>query len=224
MCVIGQSTPFRISPSLILYVISSIWWAPYDTIKLFEVLSPLDFPVLSHLDIKDNTRNTLRHYWDRGDDPQRWEHEGRTYSGLVPSFLGSMRTGSLPKLRSLWVDEKMLLPPGFSVQDLLEIDAVPSPTKDSPTEESLWTEVLGTAFERLESLRVGFDPITHVESGLILNLCNPEKLTQFGFAWNWFEYGRDEVSMLSIKTYLLTNLLLSQLPPNCSQTSHDFPN
>ncbi|KAJ7886712.1 hypothetical protein B0H13DRAFT_2043740 [Mycena leptocephala] len=147
----------------------SIWWAPYDTIKLFEVLSPLDFPTLL----------------GSRDDAQRWEHEGRTYSGLVPSFLGSMRTGSLPKLRSLWVDEKMLLPPGFSVQDLLEIDAV-----------------LGTAFERLESLRVGFDPITHVDSGLILNLCNPEKLTQFGFAWNWFEYGRDE----PIAAELLANL------------------
>ncbi|KAJ7457615.1 hypothetical protein B0H11DRAFT_207309 [Mycena galericulata] len=174
----------------------SVWWADWwDKVKLFEALSPLDFPALSRLEIKDHARNTERHYWDPKDNHLRWKHPGRAYLGLVPSFLGSIRTGHLPKLSSLWVDEKVLLLPHPSAQDLLDI------TSGDP-ENTLWTQALGAAFGQLESLRVGFGPITHLTAGLILDLCDPNRLTQFGFEWKWSDYGRDE----SISTDLLAHL------------------
>ncbi|KAJ7457604.1 hypothetical protein B0H11DRAFT_2062779 [Mycena galericulata] len=174
----------------------SVWWADWwDKVKLFEALSPLNLPALSRLEIKDHARNTERHYWDPEDNRLRWKHPGRAYLGFVPSFLGSIRTGHLPNLSSLWVDEKVLLLPHPSAQDLLDI------TSEDP-ETTLWTQALRAAFGQLESLRVGFGPITPLTAALILNLCDPNKLTQFGFEWKWSDYGRDE----PISTDLLAHL------------------
>jgi hypothetical protein len=151
----------------------------YETIKLFEALSPSEFPALSRLEIKDNTRNTLRHYWDPADNKQGWERPRWTYLGLVPSFLASVSTGCLPNLKSLWLDEKALIPLGFAVQNFCDVDT--SPSEEPRLDPVLWRETFGTTFQQLESLRVGFGPITHLDAGRILGLCDPTKLTQFGF-------------------------------------------
>ncbi|KAJ7139128.1 hypothetical protein C8R44DRAFT_975076 [Mycena epipterygia] len=161
----------------------SVWWCTTGVVHLFESLSPLDLPALARLEIEDNTRNTARHYWDPADNWRlRWEHKGRTYHGLT----------------NLWVDEQVLISPNIcTVEALL----------DSKSEESanvLWRETLQAAFGQLESLRVGFGAITHIEANLILGLCDPTKLTQFGFEWNWWHYGADE----SISAELLACLSL----------------
>ncbi|KAJ7088359.1 hypothetical protein B0H15DRAFT_949539 [Mycena belliarum] len=182
---------------LSLDVRNSIGWIAMKTIKLFEALSPLDFPALSHLEIKDSTRNTQRQFWDNTDEPNRWNRLGRAYTGLVPSFLGSIGAGALPKLTSLWVDEWVLVPQHGTVPDW-EYDepsrfTVQSLLGPESGEEMniLWTRSLRAAFGQLESLRVGFGPITHTDAGLILDLCDPAKLTQFGFEWKWQDYARD---------------------------------
>ncbi|KAJ7671848.1 hypothetical protein B0H17DRAFT_1084810 [Mycena rosella] len=171
---------------LSIIVRHSIFWMAYETLKLFEALSPLDLPALSHLEIKDSTRNTERHYWSSTDNQLGWKREGRVYFGLVPSFLGSIRAGGLPNLTSLWVDERILvLPHRCAVRDLLD------PESDEET-YIIWTQSLRAAFGQLESLRVGFGPINHTDAGRILDLCDPAKLSQFGFEWNWHDYARDE--------------------------------
>ncbi|KAJ6560339.1 hypothetical protein B0H19DRAFT_114002 [Mycena capillaripes] len=212
MCAIGKLTrfSFRISDQA---MICSIWWQPFETIKLFEALSPLDFPALTHLEIKDNTRNTLRYYWDRADNLRRWEHRGRIYTELVTSFLGAIHTGALTKLTTLWVDEKVLVPAGLSVQDLLGVDddtGSSFPPAES-AHHALWKDALGTALKQLESLRVGFGAITHIDAGLILGLCDPTKLTQFGFEWNWSEYARDEPISVELLAHLSRFLELTDV-------------
>ncbi|KAF8211381.1 hypothetical protein K438DRAFT_1807206 [Mycena galopus ATCC 62051] len=172
----------------------SLGYTNYSPIRLFEALSPSDFPVLSRLEIKDNNSNTHRYYFDPDENDQNaWRFEEREYPGLVPSFLGSMRDGSLPKLDSLWVDEKVLMPADTSLPDLLQVE---------PLNNVVWREALGAAFERLKSLRIGFGAITHLDVGLILGLCDPTKLTQFGFEWKWTAYGRSQ----PISTRLLDHL------------------
>ncbi|KAJ6521106.1 hypothetical protein B0H19DRAFT_83577, partial [Mycena capillaripes] len=139
----------RLLMELSIDVRYSIWWQPFETIKLFEALSPLDFPALTHLEIKDNTRNTLRYYWDRADNLRRWEHRGRIYTELVTSFLGAIHTGALTKLTTLWVDEKVLVPAGLSVQDLLGVDddtGSSFPPAES-AHHALWKDALGTALK-----------------------------------------------------------------------------
>ncbi|KAJ6509091.1 hypothetical protein DFH09DRAFT_274807 [Mycena vulgaris] len=174
----------------------SIWWVPFETVKVFEALSPRDLSALSHLEIKDCTRNIDRHYWESSDNLSGWRHDGRTYSGLVPSFLSSIRTGSLPNLTSLWVDERALIAPhSCTVQAFLD-------PKFPEAANILWRDTLTAVFVQLESLRVGFGAITHDDVGLILDLCDPNKLTQFGFEWNWWHYGRDE----ALSTELLAHL------------------
>ncbi|KAJ7671836.1 hypothetical protein B0H17DRAFT_1084803 [Mycena rosella] len=145
-----------------------------------------DLPALSHLEIKDSTRNTERHYWSSTDNQLGWKREGRAYFGLVPSFLGSIRAGGLPNLTSLWVDERILvLPHRCAVRDLLDPESDEEP-----------------AFGQLESLRVGFGPINHIDAGRILDLCDPAKLSQFGFEWNWHDYARDEEISAGLLTHL----------------------
>jgi hypothetical protein len=116
---------------------------------------------------------------------------GRAYHGLVPLFLGSIYSGSLSNLTSLWVDERVLAVPGWTVQSLLG-----PKSKDKDTEEEgriAWVDSLRAALGQLESLRVGFGALTDIDAGLILDLCDPAKLTQFSFEWNWRMYGRNEV-------------------------------
>ncbi|KAJ7779008.1 hypothetical protein B0H16DRAFT_802406 [Mycena metata] len=181
--------------SLTIDVRHSLDWMTYETINLFVGLSPLDFPALSFLEVKDHTRNTARHHWEA--DPSQHSRVGRAYPGFVSSF-----TGALPSLTSLWVDERVLLqvPLSISLQSLLT--PVSFSSADEPTPPFSWTQGVRATLARLDSLRVGFGAIDHIDAKLILNLCSPQRLTQFGFEWKWSAYGRDEV----ISTELLAQL------------------
>ncbi|KAJ7038677.1 hypothetical protein C8F04DRAFT_347026 [Mycena alexandri] len=192
----------KLLTSLTIDVRHSIFWMAFETIKVFEALSPLDFPVLSFLEIKDHTRNTRRYYWESADNSLGWSREGRAYPGFVSSFLGAISTGALPNLATLWVDERVLLPRGISVQNLLAAAALPPSSSYEPINIVEWTRSLRATLAQLVSLRVGFGAIDDVDAGVILDLCEPEKLTQFGFEWKWSEYDRDE----PISTGLLDQL------------------
>ncbi|KAJ7159541.1 hypothetical protein C8R46DRAFT_1354248 [Mycena filopes] len=172
--------------SLTIEVRTSLSWVVYARIKLFEALDPLDFPALAFLEISDNTGN-----WET-EDRHLWNREGRAYPGLVSSFLGAIDAGALPSLTSVWVDERVLIPRGISVQNLLASAALPSSASYEPINIVSWTRSLRAAFAQLDSLRVGFGAINDFDAELILELCDPERLTQFGFEWNWFQYERDE--------------------------------
>ncbi|KAJ7250123.1 hypothetical protein B0H12DRAFT_1072140 [Mycena haematopus] len=194
---------------LSLDVRDSVFWMAFKWIHLFEHLSPSDFPALSRLEIKDNTRNTSRYYWDL--KPNSWERPGRAYFGLVSPFLGSISTGSLPKLNRLWVDEKSLLPPALIPLDEMDpifplwaVHKLPKNAQDSSGELNMvaWWEALRAAFKQLESLRVGFGAMTHLDTERILGFCDPSKLTQFGFEWDWSKYGRDEPLSLALLAQL----------------------
>jgi hypothetical protein len=50
---------------------------------------------------------------------------------------------------------------------------------------------------QLDSLRVGFGPIDHIDAEVILDLCDPQKLVHFGFEWRWSEYLTDHVRFLN---------------------------
>ncbi|KAF7355097.1 hypothetical protein MSAN_01425300 [Mycena sanguinolenta] len=178
---------------------NSLGYANIETIKLFDALSPSDFPELVRLEIKDNNTSTCRYFFDPEEkDPQYvYRFTEREYLGLIPSFLN----GSLPKLDTLWVDEKTLIPWDLSLQDLLfaDLDSFNNEVKSC-------REALRATFGRLKSLRVGFGSITHLDVGPIISLCDLAKLTQFGFEWNWDAYGHDE----PISMHLLVHL--AQLP------------
>ncbi|KAJ7455464.1 hypothetical protein FB451DRAFT_1277908 [Mycena latifolia] len=177
--------------SLTIDVRHSLGWMTFEEIKLFEALTPLDFPVLSFLEIRDNAKDAAMHYWESADEARRHGRE-RVYHGLVPSFLGAIDIGALPNLTTLWVDERVLLPGGISVQDLLAT-LPPSPSSPSePTNILNWTRSLRAALAQLDSLRVGFGAIDHIDAEVILDLCDPQKLVHFGFEWRWSEYLTDD--------------------------------
>ncbi|KAK6992648.1 hypothetical protein R3P38DRAFT_151134 [Favolaschia claudopus] len=181
---------------LSLDVLSCIY-TEISNIRLFTGMSPSEFPALSHLEIKDDNGNANpgRVKWDVVDADNDSDHRGRYFAGLVPQFLPS-----LPNLTSLWVDECVLLP-GNAIDDswaahykfctVTELwDS--SSTHYNETDKAAWRASLREILGRLESLRVGFGLMDDVEVGLILDCCDPTKLREFGFAWYWKKYGRDE--------------------------------
>ncbi|KAJ7136865.1 hypothetical protein C8R44DRAFT_728813 [Mycena epipterygia] len=175
-------------------LVGGYWYI--DKIQLFEAFSAADFPVLSHLEIKDsnNTANNERLRWRDSTNPSGYKQEGRYFLGLVQPFLSS-RSG----LTSLWVDENALLPCGngegdglaygfCTVRELWNSDSL----HFVATDKGLWRATLHSVLFQLESLRVGFGTMDHTEVGLVLRCCDPEKLSQFGFEWAWHGYGRDD--------------------------------
>ncbi|KAJ6483605.1 hypothetical protein C8R47DRAFT_1132679 [Mycena vitilis] len=187
-------------------------------IKLFEGLSGAQFPMLSHLEIKDGNymANSARLNWqskgtENREDPDSedsnfegsehsgvskdWDHseEGRYFAGLVPLFLPSLDT-----LVSLWLEESALLP-GIETREGTGCYRFPSVRDlwDCDDEHlgtidwAAWKAALQAFLPQLESLRVGFGVINAEDVGLILSCCNPTKLKQFGFTWAWKEYDRD---------------------------------
>ncbi|KAJ7754531.1 hypothetical protein B0H16DRAFT_1542665 [Mycena metata] len=181
--------------ALSLDIRSCYGWADCTELRLFEGLASVSFPVLSHLEIKDEISiNAQRLEWAPG-PVNDFESSGRSFPGLVERFLPS-----LGNLRSLWVDESVLLPADndsqawdalqtfCSVQELWDRNYTnfPIATKVS------WRTALQTPLSKLESLRVGFGLIDATDVGLILGCCDPSKLRQFGFTWAWTKYGRDD--------------------------------
>ncbi|KAJ6517051.1 hypothetical protein DFH09DRAFT_1373729 [Mycena vulgaris] len=116
---------------------------------------------------------------------------------LSKSHAGPVDLVGYTILKELSLDESG----DYMEQELWEAGTDPISTL-VPITKIRWREYLHAALEQLERLRVGFGPMVATEVGLALGTCNPEKLTQFGFQWNWRAYGHDE----SISPALLTHL------------------
>lgn len=113
-----------------------------------------------------------------------WQEGGRSYIGiheLLPS---------LPQLRHLWVDERVLAVPASAIVkedswDTKAFDGEPQNAIMSRTVTSPQWELLARTFEKLESLRVGFGPLSASWVAEVLALCDHTKLKAFGFDWEW---------------------------------------
>jgi hypothetical protein len=160
------------------------------TIELFQGLSPSDFPVLSHLEIRDD---------EERDDPDKFE--GRLFRGLLSHFLVSLN-----RLTSLWVDEKALLPGkiapvGFENWRFWTLREMWEPDSESAEfvhiDKGRRRADLRAVLSQLESLRVGFGAMDNAEVGLALSCCDETKLRQFGFERAWKVYGTDGVRDVS---------------------------
>jgi hypothetical protein len=112
-----------------------------------------------------------------------WQESGRTYVGiheLIPS---------LPRLRHLWVNERVLAIPSSDMSD----DVWAAKPFDQESQEAIMTRTVASpqwehfkcTFERLESLRVGFGPLNAAWATKILSHCDHTKLKAFGFDWEW---------------------------------------
>ncbi|KAJ7479878.1 hypothetical protein FB451DRAFT_1240075 [Mycena latifolia] len=183
----------RLLTELSLDVRQCNYYYSCEDIKLFEALNPANFGSLSHLEIKDNnpTVNT---------DRLSWVASGvgnRRFRGLVPTFLGSMIAGNLPKLTSLWVDERALLPFTWGLWELNQSNDLSAIYDTDELEEltpeiTRWRECLRAVLSQLESLRVGFGLMMAEDVDLVLGYCDPLKLTQFGFELRWDWYGHED--------------------------------
>ena len=132
----------------------------------------------------------------RGD----WLENGRTYVGIHELVAG------LPRLRHLWVNERVLAVPSSDNRDDLwaakPFDGESQETITSRTFASPQWERLKCAFERLESLRVGFGPLNTTWVPKILSHCDHTRLRAFGFDWEW-QPGSNEL----VRTLLSSPLL-----------------
>ena len=118
-----------------------------------------------------------------------WQEGGRAYLGIHELI------SSLPQLRHLWVDERVLAVPasdnGDGAWDAKAFDGESNDLIMSRTVSSPKWGLLGHAFEKLESLRVGFGPLNAGWVTKVLSLCDHTKLKAFGFDWEW-ELGSNE--------------------------------
>ena len=161
----------------------SFSWVCIDFVRLFSDFTAADFSSLTHLVINDSIRDMRRWAADGGIGQRDWQERGRSYVGIHELV------SSLPQLRHLWVDERVFVVPAADNRgDAWE----GKPFNEEPQEEIIsrtasspqW-ELLGRAFERLESLRVGLGPLNAEWVARVLSLCDCTKLTAFGFDWEW---------------------------------------
>lgn len=112
-----------------------------------------------------------------------WQEGGRSYVGIHELI------SSLPQLRHLWVDELVLAVTAPGVTDdaweTKAFDRESQHTIMSRTVASPQWQHLAHAFEKLESLRVGFGPLNASWVTKVLALCDHTKLKAFGFDWEW---------------------------------------
>ena len=108
---------------------------------------------------------------------------GRAYVGIHELLAG------LPQLRHLWVNERVLAIPSPDMRDdILNAKPFQGDSQDSimsRTIDSLHWELLGRAFEKLETLRVGFGPLNANWVTKVLSHCDHTNLKAFGFDWEW---------------------------------------
>ncbi|KAF8068070.1 hypothetical protein FPV67DRAFT_1494788, partial [Lyophyllum atratum] len=189
-------------------------------IHIFTALPPDNFSSLARLEIQDTTRNRVPWLWpDEVLKHNDWNESGRCYWGLVPHFLASVRSGSLPNLVNLWVNQKVLCMPKGSPTDNHSFDAdvefydigelwIAGTDDEENARKSEWLSILRVILGRLESLRVGFGAMSADDVGLVIGCCSPDKLTQFGFQYQWQVSEREAIisSALLEKFALLPNL------------------
>ena len=112
-----------------------------------------------------------------------WQEDGRSYIGIHELV------SSLPQLRHLWADERILaVPVSGGKEDTWESKAFDGESQDtimSRTVASPQWQLLARTFEKLESLRVGFGPLNASWVTEVLALCDHTKLKAFGFDWEW---------------------------------------
>ena len=112
-----------------------------------------------------------------------WKEDGRSYVGIHELIT------SLPQLRDLWVNERVLaVPASESRDDVWEAKPFGGESQDTimlRTVASPQWELLGSTLEKLESLRVGFGPLDASWATKVLSLCDHTKLKAFGFDWEW---------------------------------------
>lgn len=168
---------------LTVVIIPCYAWICLGFVPLFSCSTGSDFSALTHLVIDDCFRDIRRWTIDRRVGEYDWKEDGRTYVGiheLIPT---------LPQLRHLWVSERVLAIPSFNNEDNIW-DANPFSGESqeiimSRTVASPYWEPLGCAFEKLESLRVGFGPLDARWATKVLSHCDQTKLKAFGFDWEW---------------------------------------
>lgn len=170
-----------------------------DFAYLFLGFTATDFSSLTHLVITDSIGDTTRWSISRKTERDYWRGSGRAYAGVHELI------SNLPQLRHLWVNERILaIPSSYNDDDLLDAkpfeesqDAIMSRTVNDPR----WT-LLRCAFERLESLRVGFGPLNSTWVAVVLSLCDSTKLKAFGFDWEWRHGSNTPVRTLVLQIHL----------------------
>ena len=112
-----------------------------------------------------------------------WQEGGRAYVGIHELI------SSLPRLRHLWVNERVLAIPASDNRDDVwaanPFDGESRHAIMSRTVASLQWKLLGPTLKNLESLRVGFGPMNVSWVAKVLSLCDHTKLEAFGFDWEW---------------------------------------
>jgi hypothetical protein len=146
-------------------------------------LTSANFPSLTHLVIDDFIRDAKR--WSISGElgPADWHEGGRIYVGIHELI------ASLPQLRHLWVNERVLAVPStdneVDVWDLKPFEGESQDTIMIHTVNSPHWESLVRAFENLETLRVGFGQLNAKWVARVLSHCDHTRLKAFGFDWEW---------------------------------------
>ena len=155
----------------------SFQWVCIDFVRLFSEVTAADFLSLTHLVVDD-----IRIIYD----DMNWEEGGRAFTGIHELI------ESLPQLRHLWVNQRVLAVPASdneeNVWDAKPFEEETQDTIMSRTVASPQWGLLGRAFEKLETLRVGLGPLDASWVTEVLSLCDHNKLKAFGFDW-----GREQV-------------------------------
>ncbi|GLB38881.1 hypothetical protein LshimejAT787_0600430 [Lyophyllum shimeji] len=183
--------------SLSLFVDPCVYWCSIRSLCIFMALPPEKFASLVQLEIQDTTRNDSPWKWP--DEPRghnEWAESGRCYWGLVPQFLASVRSESLSNLVHLWVNQRVLCMPKGTPADYALFGGdvgfydvgelwVAGADEEENARKAEWIAILRAVLGRLESLRVGFGPMSAEEVGLVLECCSRDRLAQFGFQYKW---------------------------------------
>ena len=112
-----------------------------------------------------------------------WQESGRAYIGIHELI------ATLPQLRHLWVNERVLaIPSSYNWDDVWAAKPFDEESQESIMSRTVaspqWQDIK-CAFEKLESLRVGFGPLKAKWITKILSNCDCTKLGAFGFDWEW---------------------------------------
>jgi hypothetical protein len=136
--------------------------------------------------------------WNLGQnfDFDEFNELGRVYVG-IHEFVSE-----LPALKELLVDERSFLVPwelevdedetGFDNEDVDRYSISMDENMERTVASPQWPMIVKT-FERLESLRIGFGPLTANWVQFVLSVCDRRKLKRFGFDFDWKPLNWDDV-------------------------------